>query len=99
MRKAHAQIARWHSHTPSIISLFDVQQKSFFILHDMADDDAGGSGTAPTTPAMGDLKSIIKESLRELLHKDPTLLESGGCRRDSERPAEEDNLSLCMCSL
>ena len=44
----------------------------------MADDESGGSGSASTTPPMGDLKSLIKESIWELFHEDPTLLHSGG---------------------
>ena len=98
MRKAHAQVARWHSHAVCIVSLTS-SNKSFRIIHDMADDESGGSGSASTTPPMGDLKSLIKESIRELFHEDPTLLHSGGHHRDSDQPAEEGNFALCMCSL
>ena len=59
----------------------------------MADDEASGSGTASTTPSGGDLKSLIKESIRELLHEDPTLLNPGDRRRDSDGTTEEGNIS------
>lgn len=50
----------------------------------MANDKAGGSGTAPTTWATGDLKFLIKDSIHELFHKYPMLLDSGDCHWDQQ---------------
>ena len=61
----------------------------------MSDDEAGGSGSTASAPSKGDLKYLIKESIRELIHEDPALLDSGGRRRDSARPPEEGNSPLC----
>ena len=96
---AHAQSACRHSITSvhtAIVSLRSTtySDKSFFIHRVMAEDEAGGSGTAAETPSAGNLKSLIKESIRELFHEDPTLLSSGDHRRDSDRTTEEGESAL-----
>ena len=68
--------------------------KSFLIHRVMAENEAGGSGTAAETPSAGNLKSLIKESIRELFHEDPTLLGSGDHRRDPDRTTEEGESAL-----
>ena len=57
----------------------------------MAEDDAGGKETPSMVPSGGELKSLIKESIRELFRDDPTLLDSRERRRDSDRTTEEGN--------
>jgi len=47
----------------------------------MAEKEAGTSGATPAAPSSGDLKSLIKQSIQELIEEDPALLGSGGRRR------------------